>query len=55
MVKAFGPYGQRYTPQYQLRELLLKGKVERIKGTLEKQKEQKNNGCSTIIHDYCLE
>ncbi|XP_022865553.1 uncharacterized protein LOC111385399 [Olea europaea var. sylvestris] len=50
-VEALGQYGLGYTPpsQYQLREPLLKGEVERTKETLKKQKEEwKNNGCSIM-------
>ena len=50
-VEALGQYGPGYTPhfQYQLREPLLKGEVERTKEILKTQEEEwKNNGCSII-------
>ena len=50
-VEALGHYGPGYTPpsQYQLREPLLKGEVQRTKETLKKQEEEwKNNGCSIM-------
>ncbi|CAH9127662.1 unnamed protein product [Cuscuta epithymum] len=50
-VEALGRYGPGYTPpsQYQLRETLLKGEVERKKEILKKQEEEwKSNGCSVM-------
>ncbi|XP_073153114.1 uncharacterized protein [Henckelia pumila] len=51
-VEALGQYGPGYTPpsQYQLREPLLKGEVERTKETLKKQEEEwRSNGFSIMI------
>ncbi|XP_022865631.1 uncharacterized protein LOC111385474, partial [Olea europaea var. sylvestris] len=50
-VEALGQYGPGYIPpsQYQLREPLLNGEVERTKENLKKQEEEwKNNGCSIM-------
>ena len=54
-VEALCQYGPGYTPhsQYQLREPLLKGEVERTKKTLKKQdKEWKNNECSIMTDTW---
>ena len=51
-VEALGQYGPGYTlpSQYQIREPLLKGDVERTKEILKKQEEKwKNNRCSIMI------
>ena len=52
-VEALGQYGPGYTPpsQYQLREPLLKGEVEKTKEILKKQEEEwKNNGYSIMTN-----
>nr|XP_048336961.1 uncharacterized protein LOC125424192 [Ziziphus jujuba var. spinosa] len=54
-VEALGQYGPDYTPpsQYQLREPLLKGEVERTKEILKKQEEEwKNSGCSIMTNAW---
>ncbi|XP_073036746.1 uncharacterized protein [Primulina eburnea] len=54
-VEALGQYGPGYIPpsQYQLREPLLKGEVEKTKETLKKQEEEwENNGCSIMIDGW---